>query len=43
MGKTTKVVYKLAQQKLWTKNFTIITIGSAISMLGNMVAGMGEY
>ena len=39
MGKTTKVVYKLAQQKLWTKNFTIITIGSAISMLGNMVAG----
>ena len=39
MGKTTKVVYKLAQQKLWTKNFTIITIGSAISMLGNMVSG----
>ena len=27
------------QQKLWTKNFTIITIGSAISMLGNMVSG----
>lgn len=26
-------------QKLWTKNFTIITIGSAISMMGNMVAG----
>ncbi len=26
-------------QKLWTKNFTIITIGSAISMLGNAVAG----
>lgn len=24
---------------LWTKNFTIITIGSAISMMGNMVAG----
>ncbi|MBQ5326511.1 MAG: MFS transporter [Oscillospiraceae bacterium] len=26
-------------QKLWTKNFTVITVGSAISMLGNMVAG----
>lgn len=26
-------------QNLWTKNFTIITVGSAISMLGNMVAG----
>lgn len=26
-------------QKLWTKNFTIITVGSAISMLGNMVSG----
>lgn len=25
--------------KLWTKNFTIITLGSAVSMLGNMVAG----
>ena len=25
--------------RLWTKNFTIITVGSAISMLGNMVAG----
>ncbi|MEG2082785.1 MAG: MFS transporter, partial [Oscillospiraceae bacterium] len=24
---------------LWTKNFTIITVGSIISMLGNMVAG----
>ena len=27
------------QQKLWTKNFTIITLGSAVSMLGNMVSG----
>ena len=26
-------------QKLWTRNFTIITVGSVISMLGNMVAG----
>ena len=26
-------------QPLWTKNFTIITVGSAISMLGNAVAG----
>ena len=25
--------------KLWTKNFTIITLGSAVSMLGNMVSG----
>lgn len=26
-------------QKLWTKNFTIITVGSLISMLGSSVAG----
>jgi len=26
-------------QKLWTRNFTIITLGSVVSMLGNMVAG----
>lgn len=26
-------------QKLWTKNFTIITIGTIISMFGNAVAG----
>lgn len=25
--------------KLWTKNFTIITIGSIVSMLGNAIAG----
>ena len=25
-------------EKLWTKNFTIITLGSAVSMLGSMVA-----
>ena len=25
--------------KLWTKNFTIITLGSAVSMMGNMVSG----
>ena len=24
--------------RLWTKNFTIITVGSAISMLGNAVS-----
>ena len=27
------------KQKLWTKNFTIITIGSLISMMGNAVSG----
>lgn len=26
-------------QKLWTKNFTIITMGTVISMLGNAIAG----
>lgn len=26
-------------QKLWTKNFTIITVGTIISMLGNAIAG----
>lgn len=26
-------------QKLWTKNFTIITLGTVISMLGNAIAG----
>ncbi|MDO4567654.1 MAG: MFS transporter [Clostridia bacterium] len=26
-------------QKLWTKNFTIITLGTVISMLGNAVSG----
>lgn len=25
--------------KLWTKNFTIITMGTVVSMLGNAVAG----
>ena len=25
--------------KLWTKNFTIITLGTIISMLGNSVSG----
>ena len=28
-----------SQNKLWTKNFTIITIGTIISMLGNALAG----
>ncbi len=27
------------EQKLWTRNFTIITLGSIISMLGNSVSG----
>lgn len=27
------------QSKLWTKDFTILTIGSAVSMLGNAVSG----
>lgn len=26
-------------QKLWTKNFTIITLGSVVSMFGNAVSG----
>lgn len=25
--------------RLWTKNYTIITIGSVVSMLGNSMAG----
>ncbi len=25
--------------KLWNKNFSIVTLGSAVSMLGNAVAG----
>ena len=29
------------QKKLWTKDFTIITLGSAISMLGNSISGFG--
>ncbi|HZJ86952.1 MAG TPA: MFS transporter [Erysipelothrix sp.] len=28
-------------EKLWTKNFTIITVGTIISMLGNAIAGFG--
>lgn len=28
-------------QKLWTKNFTIITFGTVISMLGNTLSGFG--
>lgn len=29
----------MTQNKLWTKDFTIITLGSVISMLGNSMAG----
>ena len=29
------------QKKLWTKDFTIITAGSAVSMLGNAISGFG--
>lgn len=29
----------MPQNKLWTKNFTIITLGTVISMLGNAVSG----
>ena len=25
--------------KLWTKNFTLITLGTVVSMLGNAIAG----
>lgn len=30
---------KPKQQKLWTRNFTLITVGSVISMLGNSLSG----
>ena len=26
-------------QKLWTKNFTIITLGTAVSLFGNVISG----
>ena len=29
------------QNKLWTKDFTTITLGSVVSMLGNSIAGFG--
>lgn len=29
----------MSQNKLWTRNFTIITLGTVISMLGNAVSG----
>lgn len=29
----------MPQNKLWTKDFTIITLGSVISMLGNSMVG----
>ncbi|MBR0085526.1 MAG: MFS transporter [Lachnospiraceae bacterium] len=29
----------MEQQKLWTRDFTIITLGSAVSMFGNSMAG----
>lgn len=32
-------VDKAAQEGLWTRNFTIITVGSIVSMLGNAIAG----
>ena len=31
----------MSQGTLWTKNFTIIALGSAVSMLGNAVSGFG--
>ena len=30
---------KQAQNTLWTRDFTIITVGSVISMLGNALSG----
>ena len=27
------------QEKLWTKNFTIITLGTAVSLFGNVISG----
>ena len=32
-------VDKAAKEGLWTRNFTIITVGSIVSMLGNAIAG----
>lgn len=29
----------MSMQKLWTKNFTIITLGTVVSMLGNAISG----
>ena len=30
---------KMERKPLWTKNFTIITLGTVVSMLGNAVSG----
>ena len=37
--KTCLIKGKMLEKKLWTKNFTIITVGSVISMIGNSLAG----
>ena len=34
---------KKTPQPLWTRDFTIITLGSVISMFGNAMSGMGYY
>lgn len=39
MNDTIKPTQPIKQNKLWTRDFTIITVGSIISMLGNDAAG----
>ncbi len=39
MQKQTNVPVNEPRAKLWTKNFTIITLGTVVSMLGNAISG----